>query len=116
MLYQKIKIGEQDILLCCSASINVCYYNVFHKDFLMEMNKDEITNTFMEMAFIMAKFGELGKRQEVSKLTYEDYCDWLDQFMIGELLEAMPAIQEVYMAASRGTAVSKKNSIEPKEN
>lgn len=117
MLYSKVKIGDEEVLLCCAASVTVCYYNIFHEDFMAMMSKEEsITGAFTKMAFVMAKFGELGSRKAVSKLTVDDYGDWLDKFTFGDLTNALPAIQEVFMSSAQETVTSKKNSEELNEN
>ncbi len=116
-MYKKIAIGNVELMFCANGSVNVCYYNVFHEDFIKEISSESgmETSTMMKMAFIMAKFAELGDRKAVNRMTEDNYCDWLDQFSIGELIEALPAIQEFYMSSSRGSADAKKNSVEPSE-
>jgi hypothetical protein len=68
------------------------------------------------MAFVMAKFGELGNRKAVSKLTVDDFGDWLDQFSNGELLAVLSQFEELYMASNTSGVTSKKNSVEPSES
>ena len=115
MLYKKIPIGEVEQMFCACASVNVCYFNIFHEDFIKEISSDNglATSSMMKMAFVMAKFGELNDRKAVNRMTEENYCDWLDQFSTGELVEALPDIQAFYMSTNRGTVNAKKNSAEP---
>lgn len=117
MLYHKIKIGDEDVVLCCAASITVCYNSIFGEDFMAMMTHEElVTGAFTKMAFVMAKFGELGNRKAVSKLTKDDYGDWLDRFSFGDLTNALPEIQEIFMASTRESVPAKKNNGEPSEN
>lgn len=114
MMYQNIKVGAKELTLCACASVNVCYFNVFHEDFIKMISSDEglATSAMMKMAFIMAEFGRLNDRKKVNRLTEDNYCDWLDQFTTGELVEALPAIQGFYMASTTGMVDSKKNKEE----
>ena len=111
MLYKNITIGEHEYKMCSAASINVCYQNIFNEDFisLLDMNHPETAvMPFMKMAFVMAKVGELGRKQ-ANTLTKEDYEDWLDEFSFADLMNAMENIQGFYLESSAGTVGSKKN-------
>lgn len=117
MMYQKIKIGDVELMLCACASVNVCYYNIFHEDFIKEISSDNgmATSSMMKMAFVMAKFGETNDRKAVNRMTEDNYCDWLDQFTTGELVEALPEIQAFYMSSNQGSVPAKKNGAELKD-
>lgn len=117
MMYKKLYIGDKELTFCACASVNVCFYNVFHEDFIKMISTDEgiASNAMMKLAFIMAKFGELNDRKKVNRLTEDDYCDWLDQFTTGEIVAALPAIQDFYMSSNSSSVDAKKNSVEPKE-
>lgn len=114
MMFKKMKVGAKELALCACASVNVCYNNVFHEDFIKMISSDEglATTAMMKMAFIMAEFGRLNDRKKVNRLTEDNYCDWLDQFTTGELVAALPEIQGFYMASTAGTVDSKKNNEE----
>lgn len=117
MMYQKMNVGAEELTFCACASVNVCYFNVFHEDFIKMISSDEglAAACMMKMAFIMAKMAELNDRKKVNRLTEDDYCNWLDQFTTGELVAALPAIQSFYMASTGTTVDSKKNNVEPNE-
>lgn len=117
MMYTKLKVGAEELTLCACASVNVCYFNVFHEDFIKMISTDEglATSAMMKMAFIMAEFGRLNDRKKVNRLTEDNYCDWLDQFTTGELVAALPEIQNFYMASAVGVVDSKKNKEELNE-
>ena len=116
-MYKKIKIGEQELLFCACASVNVCYYNIFHEDFIKMITTDEglATSAMMKMAFVMESFGRLNDRKAVNRLTEDSYCDWLDQFTTGELIGSLPEVQAFYMSSNVGTVGAKKNSAEPND-
>lgn len=118
MMFKKIKVGAVDVDFCACASVNVCYSHVFHEDYIKIVNSDNggETSASMRMAFIMAKFAELKKRSEVNKLTEENYCDWLDQFTTGEIVDALPKISDLYLSSSSGLSEAKKKNEEPNEN
>ena len=117
MMIKKMKVGAEELTFCACASVNVCYFNVFHEDFIKMISSDEgiAATCMMKMAFIMAEFGRLNDRKAVNRLTEDNYCDWLDQFTTGELVAALPEIQTFYMASTGTTVGSKKNKEEPKE-
>lgn len=111
MLYKDITIGGNTYKMCAAASVNICYQNIFNEDFMarLDMNHPETAVTpFMKMAFVMAKVGELGRKQ-ANTLTKEDYEDWLDEFTFADLIKAMEEIQAFYLESSEGAVDSKKN-------
>lgn len=116
-MYNKVMVGSKELTFCACASVNVCYFNVFHEDFIKMISTDEglATSAMMRMAFIMAKFGELNNRKAVNRLTEDDYCDWLDQFTTGDLVAVLPEIQNLYMTSNGQTVDAKKNKDELSE-
>lgn len=114
-MYQKIMVGQKELTFCSCASVNVCYNNIFHEDFIRLISTDEglATNAMMKMAFVMAEFGRLNDRKQVNRLNEDNYCDWLDQFTTGELVAALPDIQAFYMSSTQTAVSAKKNSAEP---
>ena len=118
MMYQKITIGNKELMFCACASVNVCYFNVFHEDFIKALSSDEglAASTMMKMAFIMQKFADLNDRKAVNRLTIDDYCDWLDQFTTGDFVEALPKIEAAYMESNTQTVDAKKNNTGQNES
>ena len=111
MLYKNINIGDREYKLCSAASVNICYQNIFHEDFLRQLDMDHpetAITPFTQMAFVMAKVGELGRKQ-ANTLTKEDFEDWLDEFSFADLMQAMEEIQVFYLEASASAVDSKKN-------
>lgn len=113
MMYQKFPIGDKELMFCCCASVNVCYFEIFKEDFIKMIADDGLaTSAMMKMAFVMNKYGELNDRKAVMRQTMDDYCDWLDQFTTGQLADALPAIQTFYLKSNVESVDSKKNSVE----
>ena len=111
MLYKNIKIGDKEYKFCAAASINIVYQNIFHEDFLSKLDMDHPETSFMpfmRMAFVMAKVGELGRKQ-ANTMTEDAYEEWLDEFSFADLMKAMEDIQMFYLEASVGAVDSKKN-------
>lgn len=111
MLYKNIKIGNKEYKMCSAASINICYQNIFNEDFLSLLDMDHPETAimpFMRMAFVMAKVGELGRKQ-ANTMTSDDYEDWLDEFSFADMINAMEVIQSFYLESSEGVVDSKKN-------
>lgn len=115
MLYGDITIGDKEYRMCCAASVNLAYYNIFHEDFMSQMNPEEPSKAitpFTKMAFVMAMKGEKSK-EEMKKLTAADYEAWMDEFSFGDLVAAMPQIQSLYLGSANGIVQAKKNTEEP---
>lgn len=111
MLYKNIKIGNKEYKMCSAASINIVYQNIFNEDFLSLLDMDHpeaAIMPFMRMAFVMAKVGELGRKQ-ANTMTVESYEEWLDEFSFADMINAMEEIQSFYLESSAGAVDSKKN-------
>lgn len=111
MLYKNINIGDKEYKFCSAASINICYQNIFREDFISQLDMEHPETAmapFMRMAFVMAKVGELGRKQ-ANTMTKDDYEDWLDEFSFADLMKAMEDIQTFYLESSAGAVDSKKN-------
>lgn len=109
MLYEKVTIGTEEVTLCCCGSVIKCYKDIFNEDFLTAVSKDATdTNLYMRMGFVMAKFAELNDRNAVSRLTMDDFYDWIDRFTTGDLINAVEKIATVFMRESKGSVAAKK--------
>ena len=111
MLYKEFQIGGNTYKMSCAASVNIVYQNIFNEDFLSKLDMDNPGSAilpFLRMSFVMAKVGELG-RKEANKLTNEDYEAWMDEFTFADLMAVMEDIQTFYLESSNGTVDSKKN-------
>lgn len=109
MLYDKITIGTEEVTMSCCGSVIKCYKDIFSEDFLAEVGKDATnTNLYLRMGFVMAKFAELNNRDAVSRLTWDDFYDWIDHYSTGDLILAVEKIATLFMKESKGTVAAKK--------
>ena len=111
MLYKNITIGGNEYKFCAAASVNIVYQNIFNDDFLSRLDMDNpgaAILPFMKMAFVMAKVGELGRKQ-ANTLTVDDYEAWMDEFSFADIMNAMEEIQIFYLQSSNGAVDAKKN-------
>lgn len=116
-MIKTIKIGNKEIEMKSNALTPVLYTNYFKSDMMAEMlriqkqmesttNPDDIMNgvdtqTFFKVAFIMSG----ASKQHI------DYFDWLEQFEMIDMYEALPDIMEVWM----GNTGSVVEDITPKK-
>lgn len=110
MLFETVKIGKDDVALCCCGSTVKCYKDIFDEDFLTAITKDATDmNKYIQMGFVMAKFAELNNREAVSRLTKDDFYEWLDKYSTGDLVVAVEKIATVFMKESSGSVAAKKS-------
>lgn len=100
-----IAIGDIEVGMSALASSPIRYRQVFRKDFLQEIKKGEDSDTYayVEMGYIMARAYE---GADMSKLSYDDYIDWLDQFGQGDMIAAVAKIVELWGASSATMSAS----------
>ena len=67
------------------------------------------------MAFVMAMKGEKS-REQMRKLTMDDYAAWMDEFSFGDLVAAMGDIQSLYLGSAAGLVEAKKTQKNRTDN
>lgn len=114
-MYKEIVIGggdhSQTIGFLSNAVTPLYYKQVFKVDLLqmltesgdMEIAGDKIP----ELAFIMAKQAE---KADMTKINYDSYIEWLEQFAPLDLVLKSTEIANVYIADSLTSVEAKKNS------
>lgn len=117
-MFNVVKIGSQDVPMLCMASTDVYYRQIFHEDAIKmqasgNMTEGDLINCLMRMGFVMAKFAECKDRKEMSKLTEDQYLDWLDTFDRTDYFNALPDIRKTYEGQAVSTSEAKKNTEEP---
>ena len=110
-MQREIQIGAQMVPMRTTASTALRYQAVFHGDLLLELARKK-PNTenlpiIQQLAFIMAKSAE---GANMNALTRQDYIDWLDNFEMIDLAEALPAVVNLYMESTVPTSEAKKNN------
>lgn len=111
-MYRVVKIGETDVPMLALASVDVYYKRMFKEDPLSIMtsksaDEGEKTRIAFGMGFIMAKYAENQDRKKMMALTYDEYLEWLDKFIYGDFIEAVPDILGLYYGQKLPTAKEK---------
>lgn len=117
-MYAKVTIGSKEVEMAASAATPFFYSSIFKgKDLMKEQaplfsGKVEPAESFgliYELAFVMAMSAEK-KLSEMRKLTEDNFAEWLEQFDMGEMLEAANEILAVYIGNSKMLSASKKET------
>ena len=106
-----IRIDDVEIEMKASALTPNLYKEKFGGDLLVEMQNisnvakdghvsESVIDPLQKCAYIMAK-------QANPELT-DEYDEWLDQFSMFGIIQAMPQITELWGNNLKGTSVSKK--------
>lgn len=108
-MYGLVKIGETEIPMEANAFSPYVYRQVFHEDFLMEIQKNPpAPDLFQKMGYIMTKQAEIKKTSDLMKLTLDGFYEWLCQYDALDIITATDAISELYLAQNKGLSVPKK--------
>ena len=108
-----IKVGECNVEFCANGATPLRYKQVFHKDLLKffdSASKEGVddafaTETVMELSFIMAIQAKGG---DLSKLTQEEYYEWLSMFEANDIPQTASDIIDVYMGNTKTDSELKK--------
>lgn len=114
---RKVTIGTKSVEMVANAATPVFYNLVFHRDFFTDADafSDEFAKTgsgsraselYGRIGFICAN--QAKKDVSVKDLTFEDYIEWLEQFMIMDLAIATDEIADLYYSQAEETAKPKK--------
>ena len=114
-MYGVVKIGDKEVPMLATASVDIYYKRVFREDPLSVMTSktaDDGTKTRVAfgMGFIMAKFAELKDRRRMMELNEDAYIEWLDQFDYGDFVSATSDIIGIYYGQRFSTAKEKKET------
>jgi len=113
-MYNEVKIGEKTVPMLSLASVNVYFSQLFHEDpFELQSSDKPQFEFYTKMAFIMAKYAELKKSNEMRKLTQDQYVDWLADFEQADFVAALPDVMLTYHSQSISMSESKKNTDQP---
>lgn len=115
-MYKVIMIGDVEVPMLAMASINIYYRQIFGADPLKTIMADDadgadLTNAYLQMGFVMAKFAELKNRKMMLQLNNNDYMDWLEQFDNGDLLSVLPEVRALY-TGEKTTESTEKNELD----
>ena len=110
-----VKVGDMVVEFCANGATPLRYKQIFHKDLLKffdNASKEGVddafaTETVMELSFIMAMQAKGG---DLSKLTEEEYYEWLSQCEANDIPQNASDIIDVYMGNTKTDSELKKES------
>ncbi len=117
-MYNLVKIGEKDVPMLSTASVDYYYKAVFREDPIKiqtATGTDEgaMIDLMVKMGFIMAKFAESTNRKDMLMLNEDAFYEWLDEFERPDLFGALDEIQATYEAQTGMGSKAKKKTEEP---
>lgn len=107
-----INIGDKQVEMAANAASPFVYRNIFHEDFLLKSQEEKPDfEIFQKLAFVMSKQAETSSFADLMKLKVDDYYEWLIQFEALDLLNAAPAISDLYMGQTKKLSVPKRKGV-----
>lgn len=107
-MYGEIIIGQHTVEMAANAASPILYKNIFHKDFLKEVQEDEPDPMlFAEMGFVMAMQAKKSL-EEMMKLSQLSYVEWLTQFETMDIVQKTGEIGQMYFEQTHQTSSAKK--------
>ena len=108
-MYGKVQIGDKTVEMLSNAASPVFFRQVFHEDFIAktaEMNSSNAIDSdlFSKMFFIIAKQAE---NADPMKLNFNSYIEWISQFELIDLINALPNIATFVFGQMQGDAIPK---------
>lgn len=102
-----IKIGSADVGMSATASSPIRYRSIFSRDFFRETTKpDPDPYLYVEMGYVM----HMAYEGEMASASYEGFVEWLDSFAPMDMIDAVPAIVELWQASEKRTSAAKKKN------
>lgn len=102
-MIRTIKIGDQNVEMLANAASPYLYSQIFHADFLKESMKAESDmdiHIWERMGFVFAMRAKM-TREEMQKLTMDDFLNWLEEFAPMAVLQASQQISALYQEQSK---------------
>lgn len=105
-MYKKINIDGREVELSANAATPFRFKQTFQKDLLAVFSNEEIAQkegieVVSELAYIMNKQAE---KADMSKLSFEDFIEWLEGFGPMAFVEASEDIIAVYTDSSKSSS------------
>lgn len=122
-MQKDITIGGQVVSLSANGATPIRFKMIFGEDIMVVFNQTEkgkrddgeLVDLTAKLAFVMNKQATCSK-EELSKLSYKDYVDWLEQFGSMDLPKASNDIITFYVGDSTGDSKPKKEDGQQSEN
>lgn len=106
-----ITIGDKDMELVANAASPYLYKQIFHEDFLREIQKpDPDVDIIQKMGYVMNMQAALSTA-EILKLNEATYIEWLLQFEPLDIINAGEDIMKTYYGQTKGTSVPKRKGV-----
>lgn len=114
-----IEVGKQPLALLSNGATPIRYKLTFKNDLMVELNEmnagkrddAEVVDMVSRLAYVMAKQAEAqtnGDRTIMSKLGFDDYIEWLEQFETMDFAHASREIMNLYIGQTEGDSKPKK--------
>lgn len=119
-MFNKVRIGEQEVGMKSVASCDLYYRQIFHEDptklqYSEEFDEPSMINFIQRMGFVMAMCAKKN-RTEMTALNEDAFLDWMDDFDRADYMAALPDIKRTYEGQMLTTADAKKNIDQQSEN
>lgn len=121
---KEITVGGKNLRLHANGATPLRFKMIFGKDIIVEINRmnkglideGELIELAGQIAFVMNMQADK-TREELSKISKENYIDWLEQFDGAMCFaNAADAIMSIYLGNEKGDSKSKKEEDLPSES
>lgn len=105
-MYKKLTIDGKEVELAANAATPFRFKQVFQRDLLQILGNEERAEkegveAVTQLAFIMAKQAE---KADMSKVTQDEFLEWLEGFSAMSFIESAEDIMNVYMDQTQNTS------------
>lgn len=110
-MYKDVMIGSEKVGMLANAASPIIYNRLFKKNLLAEAAKLSAENLdydlIVGLAFVFSMQAKKN-REELNRLSVDDYYDWLEQHELLEIITHAGEISDLMMSNMRVTSVPKK--------
>lgn len=105
-MFKKVTIDGKEVELAANAATPFRFKQVFQRDLLQILGNEEKAEkegveAITQLAFIMAKQAE---KADMTKLTQDEFLEWLEDFSAMAFIESAEDIMNVYMDQTQNTS------------
>lgn len=113
-MIKDVKIGDQTVAMAANAATPIRFATVFHEDPMRgldelqkggEADAGRATSLIMKLGYVMAMTAE---KKDLTKLSEDDFVEWLEGFELQDFMEATNDIVAVYLGNKKMLSSSKK--------
>lgn len=115
MSYGVVKIGGVDVPMTANAATPIRYNQIFREGYYKTVTDGTITTEqriefFEKVGFVMAKQAE---KTDMTKIREADFFEWLEQFEVNDLINAVDDIADVYQGNQARESTPKEQAAQP---